>query len=120
MITYLYWLAVIAMAAIVLWAIGVRLKKWNVALAVAAVFVTISAVAYFFHYQQIFVQQYGGVMNITVPEGQRHIGMVWKDNNLWIENYDPAKNTCEFQEYSRGNLLQGKVVLKNCNPLKQP
>lgn len=120
MITYLYWLAVIAIAAITLWAIGVRLKKWNVAVALAAVFVIGCTLAYFFHYQQIFVQQYGGVMHVTVPEGQRHIGMNWKEDNLWIENYDPLKNTCEFQEYSRGNMLQGKVVLKNCNPLKQP
>ncbi|HYA37174.1 MAG TPA: hypothetical protein VEI74_02720 [Candidatus Methylomirabilis sp.] len=120
MITYLYWLAVIAIAAFALWAIGARLKKRNVALATAAAVVVVGAVAYFFHYQQIFVQQYGGVMSITVPEGQRHIGMSWKEDNLWIENYDPAKNTCEFQEYSRGNLLQGKVILKNCSPLRQP
>lgn len=120
MITYLYWLAVIAVAAITLWAIGVRLKKWNVALATAAAVVVIGAGAYFFHYQQIFVKQWGGVMHITVPEGQRHIGITWKEDHLWVENYDPANNTCEFQEYSRGNILQGKVILKNCNPVRQP
>jgi hypothetical protein len=39
---------------------------------------------------------------------------------LWIENYDPANNTCEFREYSRGDLLEGRVIIKNCNPLKRP
>jgi len=54
---------------------------------------------------------------ITVPEGQFHLAATWKDDNLWIENYEPATNTCHFNEYSRGNMLQGKVTIKNCNPL---
>ena len=73
--------------------------------------------AYYFHFQQVFVKRYGGVMSINVPEGQLHITATWKDDNLWIENYDPKTNTCHFNEYSRGNLLQGKVTIKNCNPL---
>ena len=56
-------------------------------------------------------------MTISVPKGQFHIAATWKDDNLWIENYDPATNTCHFSEYSRGNLLQGKVTIKDCNPL---
>jgi len=45
------------------------------------------------------------------------IAATWKDDNLWIENYDPATNRCIFAEYSKGNLLEGKVTIKNCNPL---
>jgi hypothetical protein len=37
-----------------------------------------------------------------------------------VENYDPATNTCEFREYSKGNLLQGRVIIKNCNPVLPP
>jgi hypothetical protein len=73
--------------------------------------------AYFFSFQQLFVKRYGGVMNIRVPEGQQHIAATWKDDNLWVENYDPRSNECIFSEYSKGNLLQGKVTIKNCNPL---
>jgi hypothetical protein len=57
-------------------------------------------------------------MSITVPDGQSHIAATWKDDNLWVENYDPKTNSCYFNEYSKGNLLQGRVVIKNCNPLK--
>jgi hypothetical protein len=56
-------------------------------------------------------------MNVSVPEGQYHITATWKDDNLWIENYDPEKNVCIFTEYSKGNLLEGRVTIKNCNPL---
>ncbi len=56
-------------------------------------------------------------MTLSVPEGQLHLGATWKDDNLWIENYDPKTNICHFREYSKGNLLQGKVTIKNCNPL---
>ena len=73
--------------------------------------------AYTFYFQQIFVKRWGGVMTISVPEGQRHLAATWKDDNLWVENYDPATNKCIFSEYSKGNLLQGKVTIKDCNPI---
>ena len=117
MITYLYWLFVAAMALGVLWlGIGV-LRRPVGGVGVAAVVLLAGWIAYSFHFQQIFVKRWGGVMQLTVPEGQRHIGATWKDDNLWVENYDPATNSCEFREYSKGNLLQGRVIIKNCNPL---
>jgi hypothetical protein len=76
--------------------------------------------AYTFHFENVFVKRWGGVMSLTVPQGQHHLGATWKDDNLWVENYDPATNTCEFREYSKGNLLQGRVIIKNCNPVLPP
>jgi hypothetical protein len=116
MITYLYWALVFVIAMGFLYLLG-RAEKWKVAVAGALVVLFIGWAAYFFHFQQVFVKRYGGVMSIQVPEGQRHIAATWKGDNLWIENYDPATNTCHFNEYSKGNLLQGKVTIKNCNPL---
>ena len=93
------------------------LGNWKAAIAGTAVVLAIGWMAYFFYYQNIFVKRYGGVMNITVPTGQHHISATWKDDNLWVENFDPATNDCIFSEYSRGNLLQGRVIIKQCNPL---
>jgi hypothetical protein len=118
MVTYLYWLAVIAATLGALWVLGFTLRKWGVAAMVAAAILLIGTGTYYFHFQQIFVKRFGGVMSISVPDGQHHMGVTWKDDNLWIENYDPANNVCEFREYSRGDLLQGRVIIKNCNPLK--
>ena len=118
MVTYLYWLVVIALTVGALWVLGVIARRWQAAVIAAAAIFVIGAAAYFFHYQQIFVKRWGGVMSVTVPAGQYHISLTWKDDNLWVENYDPATNTCIFREYSRGDLLQGKVIVKNCNPLK--
>ncbi|HSC69508.1 MAG TPA: hypothetical protein VLC79_17580, partial [Cellvibrio sp.] len=72
---------------------------------------------YFFRFEQYFVKNLGGVMSISVPEGQQHMQATWKDENLWVENYDPETNTCIFSEYSKGSLLEGRVTIKNCNPL---
>lgn len=116
MITYFYWALVIVIAMTSMYFLG-RADKWKMGLIVAAVVFVIGWTAYFFHFQQVFVKHYGGVMAITVPQGQYHIASTWKDDNLWIENYDPKTNTCHFNEYSRGNLLQGAVTIKNCNPL---
>jgi hypothetical protein len=116
MITYLYWILVFGIAIAFLFFLG-RLDKWKIGLIGTGVVLVIGWAAYFFHFQQVFVKHYGGVMSIKVPEGQHHIAATWKEDNLWIENYDPETNTCHFREYSKGNLLQGKVTIKNCNPL---
>lgn len=117
MVTYLYWIFILALAITALYGFGYKLEQWKPALISAAVVLVIGMFAYYFHFQQVFVKRYGGVMTINVPKGQFHIAATWKDDNLWIENYDPKTNTCYFTEYSRGNLLQGKVTIKNCNPL---
>ena len=116
MITYLYWIAVFAVAIFVFWGIG-KYFKWKPALISALVVLLVGWLAYIFHYENVFVKNWGGVMTIEVPEGQVHLHTTWKDDNLWVENYDPQKNECYFMEYSKGNLLEGKITIKNCNPL---
>jgi hypothetical protein len=117
MVTYLYWIAIIALALGLLFLIGYKAEEWKIAAIAGISVLTIGFVAYHFHFQQVFVKRYGGVMTINVPEGELHLAATWKDDNLWIENYNPRSNTCHFREYSRGNLLQGQVSIKNCNPL---
>ena len=116
MVTYLYWAVVIALVVLALYA-GSRLGSLRIGAIFAAVIFLAGWLAYYFHYEQVMVKRYGGVMKITVPDGQRHIGATWKDDNLWIENYDPQTNQCIFSEYSKGNLLEGRVVIRDCNPL---
>ena len=117
MITYFYWAVIFAAALGLVFLFGARFANWKGAMISAAVVLVVGWAAYFFYFQQIFVKRYGGVMTIKVPEGRHHITATWKDDNLWIENYDPRTNECIFSEYSKGNVLQGKVTIKNCNPL---
>jgi hypothetical protein len=117
MITYLYWGAVIALVIAAMAIFAGKMNSIRTALVSSIVVLIVGWVAYYFYFEQLFVKRYGGVMSISVPDGRRHIAVTWKDDNLWVENYDPATNSCIFSEYSRGNLLQGKVVLKDCNPL---
>lgn len=116
MITYLYWIVIVAIAAAVL-AFFVKSNRWKPAIIGFVGIIFLGFLAYYFHFQQVFVKRYGGVMALSVPDGHRHIAATWKGDNLWIENYDPETNTCYFNEYSKGNLLQGKVKIKNCNPI---
>lgn len=117
MITYMYWSVVVLLAVGILFGFGVKAEKWKAGIILSLVITGIGWGAYNFHFQQIFVKRYGGVMRISVPQGQVHLGATWKGDNLWIENYDPKTNTCIFTEYSKGNVLQGKVIIKNCNPV---
>lgn len=116
MITYTYWVLFFALAAGALYQFGKR-GAWKWGFISAAVVMAAGWGAYFFHFEQVFVKRFGGVMTISIPKGQQHIATTWKDDNLWVENYDPATNTCYFYEYSKGNLLEGKVVIKHCNPV---
>ncbi len=117
MVTYLYWALVIGLVIAVIVAIGIKMGNLRGALVAAAVLLFLGWALYYFYLQQIFVKRWGGVMTIKVPEGQYHIATTWKEDNLWVENYDPETNRCVFSEYSKGNLLQGRVTIKNCNPI---
>ena len=117
MITYLYWLMVLGLLLGTLYLLGMKAEQWKTAGVIAFLIVLVGWAAYYFHFQQVFVKRWGGVMKINIPKGQHHLGATWKDDNLWIENYDPQTNTCHFSEYSKGNLLEGRVTIKNCNPL---
>jgi hypothetical protein len=119
MITYGYWTLTVLLALGVFYMVGYRLGQWVAGAAAALLLFAILSSTYYFYLQQMFVKRWGGVMSVSVPHGQRHIAVTWKDDNFWIENYDPESNTCIFQEYSRGGLLEGKVVIKDCNPLLQ-
>lgn len=117
MITYLYWALIFAAAMLAMGVIGAKFDNWRAGTIIATVLLLTGWAAYFFYFEQVFVKRWGGVMSITVPDGHYHIGATWKDDNLWIQNFDPQTNTCTFSEYSRGNVLQGTVSIKNCNPL---
>lgn len=119
MITYLYWLLVGALVVAALFGIGVRLQRWKPALITALVVLLGGSGLYYFWLEQMFVKRWGGTMSITIPEDRRHIHATWKNDNLWIQNYDPETNTCIFNEYSRGNVLEGRVRLKNCDPIQR-
>jgi len=117
MITYLYWIVIISIAFGLLYFVGLKLEELKIAALASLSVLLIGFAAYHFHFQQVFVKHYGGVMSVKVPDGEMHLSATWKDDHLWIENYNPKTNACHFREYSKGALLQGQVTIKNCNPL---
>lgn len=118
MITYIYWGLIFTLVIGLIIVLGLKMDNLKPALVMSAIILFVGWAAYYFYLQQVFVKRWGGVMSISVPSGQYHIATTWKDENLWVENYDPETNKCVFSEYSKGNLLQGRVTIKNCNPIK--
>lgn len=117
MTTYLFWILLIALSLGILLGLGLRFGQWKAGGFIAAVVFIAGTLWYVFWLEQVLVKRFGGVMHITAEEGSRHIGSTWKDDNLWIETWHPADNTCVMREYSRSGLLQGKVVIEGCNPV---
>jgi hypothetical protein len=117
MTTDIYWLCTFSGIIAILGVVGFKWKHWIAALILSGITLAVGAGYYYFYFQNILVKRWGGEMAIKVPDGQHHLQVTWKDDNLWVENYDPKTNTCIFSEYSRGNIFQGEVKVKNCNPL---
>lgn len=117
MLTNLYWIITLTVIFAIFYLIAVRFSKPKPAFLITLVLALISYSFYYYYLEQLLVKHYGGTMVIQIPEGQQHLGVTWKDDHLWIENYDPIKNECIFREYSRGSVLEGQVRLRNCNPL---
>ena len=117
MITYAYWALIFAGVFLAIYLLGFKWEKWRAAVFVGAIVLVCGWLAYVLHFQNVFVKRWGGVMTVSVPDGHMHLGATWKDDNLWIESFDPESNECTFREYSKGNMLQGKVTIKNCNPM---
>ena len=104
MIAYTYGLLVFGLALLAVLVIGVKFEPWVADMGVAVVLLIAAWAAYYSHFQQLFVGKWG-VVSLTVPEGQRHRNATWKDDNLWIETYDPETTVCIVTEYSKGNIL---------------
>ena len=119
MITYFYWAVVLSLTLTVFIVFKSQTKRLKIPVICSAVVLLLGFGLYYFYLEQVFVKRWGGVMNISVPKGQQHITTTWKDDHLWVENYDPKTNICYFTEYSRGSLLEGKVAIKNCNPIQR-
>lgn len=115
MITYFFWFALLSLM-IAIGALTYKTRFWKTGGILGAVIFLGLWSMYHFKWQQIWVKNFGGTMTISVPKGLIHIGTTWKDENIWIENYDPKTNICYFSEYSKGHLLEGKLVIKYCNP----
>lgn len=118
MITYIYWFLLCATALGLVMGLGNRFGTWKVGMGAAAVVMVVGSLAYFLYFEQMFVKRYGGIMTISNSEGRLHLGSTWKDDNLWVESWDPQTNRCFFEEYARSGLLEGSVVIEQCNPLQ--
>ncbi len=116
MVTYLYWFLLAAIIFATLFGLGVYKGWWKAAIVLALIFLVSGTLTYYFYFEQMFVKRWGGVMRVEIPAGHLHMQTTWKGDNLWIQNYNPAKNECIFGEYSRGSMLEGRVIIKNCNP----
>jgi hypothetical protein len=118
MITYLYWTFILGLVALAMFIFVGKAKSWKGGLIVASIVLFVGWASYYFYLEQVFVKRWGGRMSITLPDHQLHLGATWKDDNLWIESYDPDTNTCIFTEHSKGQLLQGRVTIENCDPIQ--
>lgn len=118
MITYIYWFLLGVLAIGLFMGLGVRFGTWKWGTAAAATALVVGTLAYYFYFEQVFVKRYGGIMTISEDGDRVHLGTTWKDDNLWVESWDPKTNECYFNEYARSGLLDGSVVIKDCNPLQ--
>lgn len=82
----------------------------------SAIILMISIFIYNTFFEQMIVKQYGGTMSVDIPDGAQFMNVTWKDNDVWLLWHDPVSGNCVFKEESKRGLLQGKIIINNCNP----
>lgn len=120
MLTHLYWLLLVLVVLAVFYLVALRLKQLKLALILVLALGLSGHLFYFFYLEQVLVKRFGGSMSLNLPQETYHLGVTWKEDNLWIHTYYPATNECVFREYSRGRMMEGEVRLRNCNPWPAP
>jgi len=67
--------------------------------------------------ENVHSKLYGGTATIKKPEAHwKLLNLTWKDTSLWSLWYDPKTNQCHFKENSPFGILQGNVIVENCDP----
>lgn len=66
---------------------------------------------------QYATRTFGGETKINIPTGTQLVSMTWKGTDLWYLYYTPENNRCVFQESSTVGVMEGSVVVENCNQI---
>lgn len=115
MITYLYFtFSVLITLLLFIGLIKVAEMKAMLAIPISVIFIAFTWGMYEFYFQQKFVRSFGGKMSLVIKEDEQLVNVTWKEDNMWILTFNPKTALCYFRESSRGNMLQGEVVIKNC------
>lgn len=67
--------------------------------------------------EQYVTNKLGGTTELKIPEGSRLVNVTWKLDSIWYLVYFEDTNTCYFKESTSMGVMEGSVVIKNCNPL---
>lgn len=68
--------------------------------------------------EQYVAKKFGGTTELKIPEGSQLVNVTWKHESIWYLVYFEATNTCHFNESSSLGVLEGKVVINDCNPIR--
>lgn len=66
---------------------------------------------------QYVTRTFGGETKLEIPAGTQLMSITWKGSDLWYLYFDPATNRCVFRESSMVGVMEGSVVVPNCNPV---
>lgn len=79
------------------------------------IFVSFPYTTWYLYTHSIRGLSMGGSVHITEPKGSVHIHTQWKSQSVWHEYYTPADNTCVLQEVSGYGVVEGSIIVDNCN-----
>lgn len=68
--------------------------------------------------EQYVAKKFGGTAELKIPEGSQLVNVTWKQESIWYLVYFENTNTCHFNESSSVGVLEGTVVIKDCNPIR--
>jgi hypothetical protein len=121
MAIYVYFIALLVFMSLVgfivfQYAGGSQLKRLAKAVGSALLVGVVGWSFWEFYLGNTVARRFGGTLTVELPTNAQFLGATWKEDSLWVTYYEPQAKRCVFKEFSRMGLVEGDVVIPNCNP----
>lgn len=70
-----------------------------------------------FYLGNTVARRFGGTLTVELPENAKFVNATWKEDSVWITYYETLTKRCVFKEFSRMGLVEGDVIIPNCDPV---
>jgi hypothetical protein len=121
MAIYVYFIALLVFMSLVgfivfQYAGGSQLKRLGKAVGSVLLVGVVGWSFWEFYLGNTVARRFGGTLTVELPTNAQFLGATWKEDSLWVTYYEPQAKRCVFKEFSRMGLVEGDVVIPNCNP----
>lgn len=122
MAIYVYFIALVVIMSVVgflvfHYARGGKLKRLGKVIGSALLVFAVGWSFWEYYLGNTVARRFGGTLTVELPANAKFLSATWKEDSLWVTYFEPQSKRCVFKEFSRMGLVEGDVVIPNCDPI---